>query len=283
LPGSTIIWNGDPLDALISINARYAVRAAPYDLVSFQMSGMTAAESGGYKQQYPFQVLLKLRGGILQPVISFEIQLPPDEKGILGGAVNQKLNLLNEDESALNKQVFALLVLGRFIQENPLQTTSGGTSTLVRSTVGKFLSAQLNQLTSTVLPGVEMNFDIQSYDDYHSGQAEGRTQVEIGLKKQLFDERLSVQLGGVIDVEGERARHNQATDIASDIQIEYRMTQDGRFRLKGFRHNQYEGDIEGQLVETGVGIVYVRDFNRWKNIFKRVREENDSTNIEEQP
>jgi len=283
LPGSTIIWNGDPLDALISINARYTVRAAPYDLVAFQMSGMTAAESGGYKQQYPFWVLLNLKGPILQPVISFKIELPPDEKGILGGAVNQKLNLLNEDESALNKQVFALLVLGRFIQENPLQTASGGTSTLVRSTVGKFLSAQLNQLTSKLIPGVEMNFDIQSYEDYQGGQAEGRTQVEVGLKKQLFDERLSVQLGGSIDVEGEKARQNQATDIASDVRIEYRLTQDGRFRLKGFRHNQYEGAIEGQLVETGVGIVYVRDFNRWRNLFSRLKTKSDSNQIEEQP
>lgn len=283
LPGSTIIWNGDPLDANVSINARYTVRAAPYDLVAYQMSGMTATESGGYKQQYPFWVLLKLRGEILQPVISFEIELPPDEKGILGGAVNQKLNLLNQDPSALNKQVFALLVLGRFIQENPLQTAGGGTSTLVRSTVGKFLSAQLNQLTSKALPGVELNFDIQSYEDYQSGEAEGRTQVEIGLKKQLFNERLSVQLGGSIDVEGERARQNQATEIASDIQIEYRLTKDSRFRLKGFRHNQYEGAIEGQLVETGIGIVYVRDFNRWKNFFSKMPTERDTTKIEEKP
>ncbi|MDA3943042.1 MAG: translocation/assembly module TamB domain-containing protein [Bacteroidetes bacterium] len=283
LSGSTIIWNGDPLDAVVSINARYVVRAAPYDLVAHQMAGMTAAESGGYKQQYPFWVLLKLNGGILQPVISFEIQLPPEEKGILGGAVNQKLNMLNEDVSALNKQVFALLVLGRFIQENPLQTASGGTSTLVRSTVGKFLSAQLNQLTSKVLPGVEMNFDIQSYEDYQSGEAEGRTQVEIGIKKQLFNERLSVQLGGAIDVEGERARTNQATDIASDIQIEYRLTKDGRYRLKGFRHNQYEGAIEGQLVETGFGIVYVRDFNQWKDLFRKPQTKSDSTQSEQKP
>jgi hypothetical protein len=283
LPGSTIIWNGDPLDAEISINARYAVKAAPYDLVAFQMSELTEDESGGYKQEYPFWVLLKLRGEILQPVISFEIQLPPDEKGILGGAVNQKLNLLNEDESAMNKQVFALLVLGRFIQENPLQTASGGTSTLVRSTVGKFLSAQLNQLTSMVLPGVELNFDIQSYEEYQSGQAEGRTQIDIGLKKQLFDERLSVQLGGSFDVEGERVRHNQATDIASDINIEYRLTKDGRYRLKGFRHNQYEGAIEGQLVETGIGFIYVRNFNWWKNFLSRLKKKSDLKKIEKQP
>ena len=73
------------------------------------------------------------------------------------------------------------------------------------------------------------------------------------------------------------------TDIASDIQIEYRLTKDGRYRLKGFRHNQYEGAIEGQLVETGFGIVYVRDFNYWKNFFSRMREKSDSTKFEEKP
>jgi len=134
-----------------------------------------------------------------------------------------------------------------------------------------------------VLPGVELNFDIQSYEEYQSGQAEGRTQIDIGLKKQLFDERLSVQLGGSFDVEGERVRHNQATDIASDINIEYRLTKDGRYRLKGFRHNQYEGAIEGQLVETGIGFIYVRNFNWWKNFLSRLKKKSDLKKIEKQP
>jgi translocation and assembly module TamB len=266
-PGSTIIWNGDPLDAEISINAIYSVRASPFDLVADQMSGLSEADKNAYKQRYPFLVILKLRGAILQPVISFEIQLPPEEKGILGGAVNAKLNLLNEDQSALNKQVFALLVLGRFIQENPLQTESGSATTAVRTTVGKFLSAQLNKLSSKVVPGVELNFDVQSYDDYQTGQAEGRTQVDIGIKKQLFNERFTVQVGGTVDVEGEKAKQNSASDITSDVTVEYKLTEDARYRLKGFRHNQYEGAIEGQLVETGVGVLYVRDFNSWKEFF----------------
>ncbi len=278
--GSTIIWNGDPLDAEISINARYSVRASPYDLVVDQISVLSDIDKGGYKQRYPFLVILKLRGQILHPQISFLIQLPPEEKGILGGAVNQKLSMLNEDESALNKQVFALLVLGRFVQENPFQTESTGTSTLIRSTVGKFLSAQLNQLSSKILPGMELNFDIQSYADYQSGQAKGRTQVEIGVKKQLFNERLSVQLGGAVDVEGDRAKQNSASDITSDVTVEYKLTKDGRFRMKGFRHNQYEGAIEGQLVETGAGVVFVRDFNRWDRIFKSQKNRSDSSKIQ---
>jgi hypothetical protein len=266
--GSTIIWNGDPLNADISIDATYTVQAAPYDLVATQMSGLSDAEKGGYKQRYYFLVLLKLRGEILHPVISFEIQLRPEDKGILGGAVNQKLNMLNEDASALNKQVFALLVLGRFVQENPFQTEGGSTSTLVRSTVGTFLSAQLNKLSSKYIPGVELNFDVQSYNDYQTGQAQGRTQVALGIKKQLFNERLSVQVGGTVDVEGEKAKQNSASSISSDVTVEYKLSEDGRFLLRGFRHNLYEGAIEGQLVETGFGVVYIRDFNKWKAFFK---------------
>ncbi|HEY5507484.1 MAG TPA: translocation/assembly module TamB domain-containing protein, partial [Paludibacter sp.] len=267
--GSTIIWNGDPMDADISINANYAVRATPYDLVADQMSGMSDTDKGGYKQTYPFLVMLKLRGQILHPEISFEIQLRPEDKGILGGAVNQKLNMLNEDESALNKQVFALLVLGRFVRENPLQTETNTTSTLLRSTVGNFLSLQLNKLSSKVVPGVELNFDVQSYNDYQTGTAQGRTQVEIGLKKQLFNERLSVSVGGTVDVEGDKAKQNSASDIAGDVSVEYKLTADGQYRLKGFRKNLYEGAIEGQLVETGAGVVYVRDFELWKELFMK--------------
>ena len=267
-PGSTIIWNGDPLDADININAVYSVRASPIDLVADQMAGLSENDRSGYKQRFPFLVLLKLRGELLHPQISFEIQLPPEEKGILGGAVNAKLNLLNDDPSALNKQVFALLVLGRFVQENPLQTETNAAAAAARTTVGKFLSAQLNQLSSKVVPGVELNFDVQSYDDYQSGEAEGRTEVDIGVKKQLFDERLSVQVGGSVDVEGERAKQNSTSDITSDVTLEYKMTKDGRYRLKAFRHNKYES-IEGQLVETGAGVLYVRDFDGWKDFFRK--------------
>jgi hypothetical protein len=274
--GSTIIWNGDPLDADVSINAIYTVRASPYDLLADEMTGLNPVEKGGYKQAYPFLVILKLRGEILHPQISFEIQLSPENKGILGGAVNTKLNMLNDDPSALNKQVFALLVLGRFIQENPLQSESNGTVSAIRTTVGNFLSAQLNQLSSKFVPGVELNFDIQSYDDYQSGQAEGRTQIDIGIKKQLFNERLSVKVGGTVDVEGEKAKQNSANDIAGDVTLEYILTKDGRFRLKAFRQNQYEGAIEGQLIETGVGILYIREFNNWRELFISPNSKNNS-------
>jgi hypothetical protein len=280
--GSTITWNGDPLDANISIDAIYTVRTSPADLVAGQgqgtANGATAGENDN--KRYPFQVLLKLRGAIMKPEISFEIQLPTDEKGKAGTEVVNKLAMLNEDESALNKQVFALLVLGRFIQEDPFESGSGGgTSTLVRSTVSKFLSAQLNQLSSKMLPGTEIKFDIQSYDEgTGSGASQGRTDVELGIKQQLFNERMSVEIGGSVNVEGEGKPAGAPSNISGDVTVEYKLTKDGRFRMKGFRLNQYEA-LEGQIVETGVGAVYVRDFNKWSKFFKPQRNRSDSPNI----
>ena len=129
---------------------------------------------------------------------------------------------------------------------------------------------------------MEVNFDVQSYDEYQTGTAKGRTEVEIGVKKQLFDERLSVEIGGSVDVEGERAKQNSASEITSDLTVEYKLTKDGRFRMKGFRHNQYEA-LEGQLLETGVGLVFVRDFNQWNRLFKSQRERNDTISTKSEP
>jgi hypothetical protein len=277
--GSSITWNGDPMDANISIDAIYTVRTSPADLIASQgqstASGATPNENDN--KRYPFEVLLKLRGAIMKPEISFEIQLPTDEKGKAGSEVVNKLAMLNEDESALNKQVFALLVLGRFVQEDPFETSSGGgTSTLVRSTVSKFLSAQLNQLSSKMLPGTEIKFDIQSYDEGSGAKgSQGRTDVEFGVKQQLFNERMSVEIGGSVNVEGEGRPAGTPSNISGDVTVEYKLTKDGRFRAKAFRLNQYEA-LEGQIIETGVGAVYVRDFNKWSKFFKPQRNRSES-------
>ncbi len=271
--GSSITWNGDPLDATLSLDARYTVQASPYDLVAAQVSGLSDADRGAYRQQVPFWVLLKLGGDMLQPDISFAIELPPDMKGAMEGALNQKLAQLNQDASSLNKQVFALLLLNRFVQENPLQAETGSTASIVRSTVGSFLSAQLNRLGAGVLPGTELNVDIQSYEEYETETPQGRTEVEVGIRQQLINERLSVQLGGSFDVEGERAMENRASEMAGDVRVEYKLTEDGALRLKGFRQGRYEGALEGQIIETGAGVSYVSDFNEWKELFRMQEKE----------
>ena len=96
------------------------------------------------------------------------------------------------------------------------------------------------------------------------------------FRSQLFNERISIELGGTVDVEGDKAKQNSASDITSDVTVEYKLNKEGSLRMKGFRHNQYEGAIEGQLVETGVGLVYVKDFNHWRRFFGIRRKKKDT-------
>jgi len=271
--GSTITWSGDPMDADIDLRAIYTVRTSPIDLVANQVSNLESAERNQYKQRLPFEVVLKLKGQLLKPDIAFEILLPPEYRGAMGGVVNARLMQLNEDESELNKQVFALLVLNRFVQEDPLASGGGtGAEGIARQSVSRFLTQQLNQWSSQHISGIELDFDVQSYDDYSSGQSQGRTELGLGLRKQ-FNDRLSVQVGGSLNLEGEGTAQNNYGDLAGDILIEYKLTEDGRYKLKGFRQNEFDEIFEGQIMETGAGIVYTRDFDKWEELFRKVRKE----------
>lgn len=271
LRGGTMIFNGDPSAAEIDIKAVCAIITSPIDLVANQISGLSDAEKNGFRGRLTFLVNMHLRGPLLKPDITFELQLLPEDKGALGGAVNAKLMQLNADPSSLDKQVFSLLVLGRFLQENPVESSSGRSSfsSVTRSGVSSFLSGQLRQWGAGVVPGLNLDLGLKSYEDFSSGKASGRTQVAIGVKKQLFNDRLSVKVGGAVDVEGARAQQNTADEIVGDVVVEYKITADGRYRLKAFRKNVYEDPIYGQLMKTAVGVSLTRLFNRWDNLFRK--------------
>ncbi|HRG51383.1 MAG TPA: translocation/assembly module TamB domain-containing protein, partial [Bacteroidia bacterium] len=122
---------------------------------------------------------------------------------------------------------------------------------------------------SKYVKGVDLNLGVNSYEDYSSGQQEGRTQLEVGVSKTLLNDKITVQVGGNIDIEGEKAKQNNASDVAGNISLEYKLTEDGRFRLKGYRKNEYENPIEGELIKTGFGIIYRRNYNKLKELFSK--------------
>ena len=54
------------------------------------------------------------------------------------------------------------------------------------------------------------------------------------------------------------------------------MSKDGRYTLRAYRKNQYEGVIEGQVVESGVSFIFSFDFNEFKQIFNKKTAEQKS-------
>lgn len=273
--GSVISWFGDPMEAQLDLKALYKIETSPMELVSNQIDFSNSTELNTYRQRLPFFVYLMIKGDMLAPEITFKLDMPVEKQGSFGGNVYATLQDLNTRESDLNKQVFALLVLKRFITENPLESQSGGdTEGTARSSVSKVLTDQLNRLSENV-KGVQLSFDVKSYQDYSTGTAQGQTQLQLGVSKTLFNDRLVVKVSGNLDLEGENtSQQHSAADYIGDLALEYKITEDGRFRISGFRNGNYDM-IDGELTETGAGLIYIKDYNALSELFKANEKENN--------
>lgn len=263
--GSNIVWTGEPTEANVDLTALYEVNAAPIDLLN--QPDLVQA-----KTKLPFQVYLMMTGELMKPIIKFKLDLPENERGALSGQVYTKLQQVNTDDGELNKQVFALLVLERFIADNPFQSLAGGgtnISSIARSSVSKLLTEQLNNLTSSLVKGVDINFNLNSSEDYSSGQMQQKTDLEIGLSKKLLSDRLIVTVGSSFGLEGAQQQGQSTNNIAGNVNIEYLLSRDGRYRLRAYRRNQNEGVIEGQIIETGLGFALVVDYNKFREVFQK--------------
>jgi TamB, inner membrane protein subunit of TAM complex len=271
--GSTITWTGDPSKANIDITAIYTVSAASIDLVEQQLAGRQTDEVNKFKQRLPFQVILKMTGELLKPVISFDIALPNDLLA-LWPDVDLKLQQLRTDEAETNKQVFALLLLGRFVSENPFESAAGGmtTGSVARQSASKILSDQLNQLAGSLIKGVDISFDLNSQEDYSSGYEVNQTQLNVGVSKNLFSDRIRVTVGSDFQLQQTNPNQN-ASNIAGDVSVDYRLSKDGRYMLRAYRKDQYESVVEGQVVETGLSFILTLDYNVFKELFQNKKEE----------
>jgi hypothetical protein len=274
--GSKITWNGEPTDAILDITAVYNVNTSAVELVQDQINA--ARSDLRYRQRLPFEVHLNMDGPLLKPILTFEIKLPKEKTARIDGEIadqiEMRLNQLQSEPSELNKQVFSLLILNRFTPQNPFESAGGGTSavTMARQSVSKILTEQLNNLADNLISGVDVNFDIVSSEDYTSGSLQNQTDLNVGVSKRLFNERLHVTVGTNINLEGGQ-QNNQTTGLgannAPNVNIEYLLSKDGRYMLRAYRRNQYEGIVEGFIVETGIGFVMSLDFDHFREIFER--------------
>ncbi len=268
--GSTITWTGEPTSATVNITAVYQASAPSIDLMDQQTDASTSAK---YKQKLPFQLNLMMNGELLKPAITFAITLPEKERN-LNPDVQAQLDVIRQDPSELNKQVFALLVLGRFVGQNPFQSASGGgmdAGLIARQSAGKIMGQQLNKIAGNLIKGVDLNFDLNSQNNYTSGEKNTQTDLKIGATK-TFNDRLAVSVGSDIALEGSQSQASTST-LIGDVSVEYKVSRDGRYRLRAFRRNATQEYVQGQFIETGVSFIFVLDYDAFKEIFKGVKQE----------
>ncbi len=286
--GSRIVWEGEPTKATVDLKAIYVANAAPLDLVKNQLEEATAFERNTYMQKLPFDVHLTMEGELLKPEISFDIILPEEKKYAVSGeiitTVRTRLDQLRQEPGEMNKQVFSLLLLNRFMADNPFNASGSGfnAGVLARQSVSKLLTEQLNRLAEDLVAGVDLKFDVLSSEDYTTGERRDRTDLNVGLSKQLLNDRLTVSVGSNFELEGPQNSNQQSTNIAGNIALDYQISRDNRYLLRAYRKNEYQGVIDGQIIETGVGFIITVDYNRFREIFISKRERDERRRMRQQ-
>jgi hypothetical protein len=273
--GSTIEFGGEPTKAKLNVTAAYTVNTAAKDLLGNEVGSVDPLLSNSFNQKVPFKVVLYLTGIISKPIIKFDIQLPDENSAISSGlrtTIENKLTQIRGDESATNKQVFALLLLGRFTGEQSSDFFKGnGTdfNDIARQSVSQFLSGALNEIAGNLLKGVDIDLNLNSYRDYNNGGNTQRTDLNVALSKTFLDDKVTVSIGKNFGVQGQDATSKANNSFIPDVTIAYKLTKDGKYLLRAYRKNQFEVVLDGYVVETGLGFIVTMDYDRFNELFRR--------------
>jgi autotransporter translocation and assembly factor TamB len=266
--GSYINWTGEPLLAELNIRTYNIVSTSPYNLIRAEVGQLTPEKRVLYSRSIPFHVYLTLKGELMKPELAFHLEMPRDRVNFAGGIVNAKLQQINTNEGEVNKQAFALIALGRFIPESTSfsdpHTTGMGTT--ARNSIGQVFTQQLNEISGRYLKGVDLQFDMESHEAFTDGNVQQQTDLDVKLSRAMFDNRLIINVESTINLEGNQQNQN---DFLGDVSLEYKLTDDGVYRMRAFRKGVNERILGGLIVETGVGFVYNNDFNQYRDMFKR--------------
>ncbi|MGB6037617.1 MAG: translocation/assembly module TamB domain-containing protein, partial [Cryomorphaceae bacterium] len=261
--GSKLVWNGEPTNANIDISAAYKTRAG---ISSLMLTDPSASYDEAFQQQLPFLVMLNVDGKLLEPEISFDILLAEEAQGALSGSVEARLNDLRQNESRLNKQVFALLILNSFLPQDG-GSDSNVLANSARNSASQILTNQLNSLSDKFVKGVDINFDLYSYG---GAAGEGNTDLNVNLAKSFADDRITVKVGSTVALENSNSGGTQGgqQQFMTNIELEYKLTPDGRYRLIAFSKTDLEDIVIGRITRSGGGFVFQRDFDRFRYIFE---------------
>lgn len=261
--GSSITFNGSPLDAILDITASYTVNSASLnDLIS---------NASAYVDQTNVKVncIMNLTGQLTSPDIKMELELP-NERDEVQALVR---NYIPTDEQ-MNMQILYLLSIGKFSPEN---ADANQNSDMMSSVLSSTLSGQLNNALSHIINSNNWNFGT----NFSTGE-KGWTDVEFEtmLSGQLLNNRLLIN-GNF----GYRDNPLANTNFVGDFDAEWLVTRSGDIRLKAYNETNDRYYTKTNLTTQGIGIIFKKEFNKWNELLfwnslkrkKKSKAENDST------
>lgn len=278
--GSSISWYGDPYRAKLNISAKYRQLASLTPILSTTYADNPSPE---LRKKYPSIVDLYLKGNLLSPEISFDIDIDeypsnittPDGVTIpLDTEISAFKSRLLANEQELKRQVFSLVILRKFSPENSFSVNSQ----TIGNSFSEFVSNQLSYWATQVDENLEVDVDLAGLNQ------DAFNTFQLRLSYSFLNGRLKVTRGG--SLYDQETNNTHLSTIIGDWTIEYLLTQDGRFRAKMYSRSNLNSSITRAIgennTETGFSLQFVRSFDELKHIIIESRKENQSNESSDQ-
>lgn len=279
--GSTIRFNGAFGETALDVDATYTAKARLYDLLSDaeKTSGtLSGSELTDAETAQPVSVFLHMNGTLKSPKLTFDLDLP--EKHSVGTYAYTKLMRINQDDQQKTDQVAALLLINDFIPPEGVGSTAAvsgainNISQIFSSSASTGLTNVINKITGDKQYNVDVKYTNYNYN-YSDPTAVGgvaattnRSEVKLGVNKNYFNDRLTVELGGTSDWGHPSSASNTTTfNLTGDFRIQYQLTQSSGMRLNCFRTSDYDVTRDEDVIRSGVGITWRKSFNSLGDFF----------------
>jgi hypothetical protein len=123
----------------------------------------------------------------------------------------------------------------------------------------EFLSNQLSHWLS------QINNDVDVGVNYRSNREMKSDEVQVALSTQLFNDRLTIN--GSVDV-ATNAAATESDNIVGEFDIDYKITKNGKFRIKTYNHINNDMLYEN-LYTQGLGVFYKEEFSTLGELWRR--------------
>ena len=245
--GGTIVWEGNPLEAQMDLEAVYNVPGGANPALLL--------DNPNFNKSIPTEVLIRLQGNLLKPNDPvFEIDFP-NTSGTVASEINYRL----ADPQRSQLQAISLLSQGIFINE--VSVSMQGITNNLYQKASDIVSNLIGEENDKLKVGIDyLQGDKSALLDIATDDRLGFTLSTQISDRILLNGKIGVPVGGV-----------EQTLIVGNIQIDFILNDEGSLRAKVFNKEnefRYIGDELGYT--QGVGLSYNVDFNTFKDLIQKV-------------
>ncbi len=236
--GSYVEFTGNPMNPYMNIVATERMRS-------------TVTENN-VPRTVAFDVGVIVTNTLENMGLEFTLSAPEDM------SVQNQLAAMSVEERG--KQAVAMLATGIYLGAGG--GTSGGFN--ANNALNSFLQSEIASIAGNALKTVDINLGVE---DATSSDGSSRTDYSFRFAKRFWNNRLSVVIGGRISSGNDAADAGRSDSFIDDVSLEWRLDDSGTRYVRLFHNKNFESVLEGEIIETGVGIVLRRKMSKLGELF----------------